>query len=175
MQWLVQGTTSYLLKKTEESISNIINAPPGSTERPQQQQPVAHQQSGSGAVASGQPKWHCHARHSDHGSQLAIRVLTVAEQWLDQWDITWCTGGILILSLWRPSPRRKMRKRSLLKTKSNWRTFFDLSWQWKQYWCCDPVCDISYKVTSEHATEISSLTTQRLKCHVVLCWETWSY
>ena len=121
MQWLVQGTTSYLLKKTEESISNIINAPPGSTERPQQQQPVAHQQSGSGAVASGQPKWHCHARHSDHGSQLAIRVLTVAEQWLDQWDITWCTGGILILSLWRPSPRRKMRKRSLPKRKPNWR------------------------------------------------------
>ena len=46
------------LKKTEESISNIINAPPGSTKQPQQQQPVAHQQSGSGSVASGQPKWH---------------------------------------------------------------------------------------------------------------------
>ena len=46
-------------KKAEESISKTINAPPESTEQPQQQPPVARQQSGSGAVASGQPKWHC--------------------------------------------------------------------------------------------------------------------
>ena len=48
-------------KKAEESISQNLNAPPGSSEAAQQQQqPVARQQSSSGGVTqSGQPKWHC--------------------------------------------------------------------------------------------------------------------
>ena len=49
-------------RKAEESIGRSLNAPPGTTEQPMpQQQPVARQPSGSGAVVSqsGQPKWHC--------------------------------------------------------------------------------------------------------------------
>lgn len=45
-------------KKAEESIGRSLNVPPGgSTEQPQQEEPVARQQS-SGA-ATGQPNWHC--------------------------------------------------------------------------------------------------------------------
>lgn len=47
-------------KKVEESIGRSLNAPPGgSTEQPQQEEPVARQQSSGAAVATGQPNWHC--------------------------------------------------------------------------------------------------------------------
>ena len=51
-------------RKAEESVRSSLNAPPqaatGSGEQPQQgQQQQVAQRSGSGAVASGQPNWHC--------------------------------------------------------------------------------------------------------------------
>ena len=76
---------SNAIKKAEESISKTMDQPNSHSNN--------HQWLASRAAVELWPVVNQNgtARHLDHGSQLAMRVFTVARQWLDQWDTT-CTG-----------------------------------------------------------------------------------